>query len=220
MGFIIALGIEVLIYVVIYIHFNKQKEKHLDKKHIDISTKTNLIIATIISTVFFGLISNISADGFEQSYCSITDYSKTIASSNIVALQDSNQIEGHGSNTLFLGSGRIDEKMYYCCYIETDEGYQFYKISPEDEDVYIKYCSKSEQPRIEKNCTYQKTILEKSPKNSFWYSLAFYIKTKDKKIGDVLWDKEKELGWFKNKYSYTIYVPKGSIVKDYKIDLQ
>lgn len=213
MGFIIALGIEIIIYVIIYIYFKKQKE--ID----DIHEIGPCVSAFIIVTVASGLLFNFSPSLGTDFCCISSDYSKTIGSSNLIALQDNNQVEGYSSNTLFLGSGEIDEKMYYYCYIETDDDYQFYKISPEDKDVYIKYCSKDEQPRIEKNCIYEKTTLNKNPKNSFWYCLSFYIKTKDKQIGDIVKDKKKGSGFLDKNISYTIYVPEGSIVQNYNIDM-
>lgn len=217
MGFIIALGVEIALIAVIY-SVNKKNSKKKKKECFD-----KVFIIGIVLSVFtaaFGTIFNCSDIPILNSQYDFINYEKTVKSNNIVALQDGNQVEGYGSSTLFLGSGRINEKMYYCCYIETDNGYQFYKISPEDENVYVKYCDKDEQPRIEQLCTYEKAVLKEKPKYSFWYSLPLYFKTRNMKVGDVLYDEAIEVGWFEKEFSYTIYVPKGSIVQDYKLDMQ
>lgn len=218
MAFIIAFGIEVIITSIAFRYYNnKKKMKEKIKNFLYSIIVTGTVFIIVIGV--FGLCFNIIDEPFSEEQYDITNYSVTVGSNNIVALQDGNQVEGRSSQNLFLGSGRINEKMYYCCYIETENGYQFYKISPEDENVYVKYCDKDEQPRIEQNRTYEKAVLKEKPENSFWYSLSLYYKTKDMKIGDVLWDREKELDLFEKKFSYTIYVPKGSIVNDYKIDM-
>lgn len=106
--------------------------------------------------------------------------------------------------------------MYYCFYEETDQGYKYHKLSPEDYEIYIKECSEDEKPYIEETTRIKNTVVKKDPSSLFWFSLYEYSKYKNCKVGDIVDTSE---GFFPDR-TYTIYVPKGTIVEDYKIDTE
>ena len=51
----------------------------------------------------------------------------------LYALQDSNEISG----SFFLGSGRIDEEMYYVYIVKEDRGKQMQTLKIETNDIYL-----------------------------------------------------------------------------------
>lgn len=127
---------------------------------------------------------------------------KLIESQNIVALQDSSNISGR----FLLGSGTVNGSMYYCYYIDTDEGYKYKQInaSNNDVDVSIKYCNENETPHIEK---YDKYTVTTSNKKWGWVFNPALIAPQKKKA--VLAPTK-----------VYIYLPEGTIDENYKVDLQ
>lgn len=136
---------------------------------------------------------------------------ETVSVQRIIALQDTAQAHGRS----FLGTGTYQGTMYYYYYIETEEGYAFNKISPENETVFIKYIQDNSVPRIEKTVEHKRLqrILKREP--SFWRDFFAWHRYKEYSVGDIC-----EESSFTSKFVYTIYVPEGSIVEKYDIDLQ
>ena len=94
--------------------------------------------------------------------------------------------------------------MYYCYYIDTDDGYKYQQINTTDYDVSIKYCNEKETPHIEKYDEYK-------------------IKTCDKNWGwliDFKLSKSTESQSVFSPQKIIIYLPEGTIAENYKIDLQ
>lgn len=165
------------------------------------------VIGCVLAVAFIIFLSNLLC---------IPDYfeNKTITETNvqeIVALQDTTQANGR----CFLGTGTYQGKMYYFYYVETEKGYVFNKLSPESENVYIKYIQGEDSPRIEEACEY--SVLAVKEKPSFWWNILAWLYLKDYSVGDI---SEKKPMLFSSSISYTIYVPEGSIVEEYNIDLQ
>ncbi len=167
---------------------------------------------------FFGVIKCIGVAAvaiFLPNLLSMSDCfeNKTIIETNvqeIVALQDTAQANGR----YFLGAGTYQEEMYYFYYIETEKGYVFNKLSPERENVYIKYIQGEAPPRIEEACEYSIQVVREEP--SFWWDILAWNRLKDYSVGDIY---KKQPKLFSSP-TYTIYVPEGSIVEEYNIDLQ
>lgn len=164
------------------------------------------VIECVLLAAFMIFLSNLlrMPDYFEN---------KTIIETNvqeIVALQDTAQANGK----YFLGTGTYQEEMYYFYYVETENGYVFNKLSPERENVYIKYIQGEDSPRIEQACEYSIRMVKVEP--SFWWDTLSWIRLKDYSVGDIY---KKQPTLFSSP-TYTIYVPEGSIVEEYDIDLQ
>lgn len=143
-------------------------------------------------------------------------------SNELINLQDNNMSSGKYVGISAYGTGgavgRIDTKNYYCYYIKTEFGYKFKKISPETEKVYIRYCSEDEKPREQKEreaFSYKKIIVKKP---NIWYSNPLnYANFYEYEIGDVYQEVE-DTKIFSSKT--VLYVPEGSIVENYEIDMQ
>lgn len=127
---------------------------------------------------------------------------KLVESQNIVALQDSSNISGR----FLLGSGTVNGSMYYCYYIDTNDGYKYQQINTSnyDVDVSIKYCNGNETPHIEK---YDKYTVVTSNKEWGWVFNPTLISPQEKEA--VL-----------SPTKVYIYLPEGTIDENYKVDLQ
>ena len=179
-------------------------------KHTSHTFTTDAIPKTLIALAVGLAVTNFIPWG-KGAYVIVETDNKAEAFS-IVALQDNNQVAG----TKYVGIGHIQEKMYYCFYEETDQGYKYHKLSPEDYEIYIKECSEDEKPYIEEMTKIKNTVVKKDPSSLFWFSLYEYSKYKNCKIGDIVDTSE---GVFPER-TYTIFVPKGTIVEDYQIDME
>lgn len=127
---------------------------------------------------------------------------KLVESQNIVALQDNSNTSGR----FLLGSGTINGSMYYCYYIDTDDGYKYQQINTSDYnvDVSIKYCNENETPHIEK---YDKYTIPTSDKKWGWVFNPVLIAPRANQ--SVL-----------SAQKIYIYLPEGTIDENYKVDLQ
>lgn len=179
-----------------------------------ISVKTKLFnyspfgaIACVVLAAFIVFLSNLFCmpDYFENK--TIIETTKV---QEIATLQDTTQANGR----YFLSTGTYQEEMYYFYYVETENGYVFNKLSPERENVYIKYIQGEGSPRIEQSCEYSIQMVKIEP--SFWWNIFSWICLKDYSVGDIY---KKQPTLFSSP-TYTIYVPEGSIVEEYDIDLQ
>lgn len=104
-------------------------------KHTSHIYTTGILSKCITPLIVFALMTNLFPWGKETGYV-ITEKADQTEMFSIVTLQDNNQVAG----TKYVGIGHIQEKMYYCFYEETDKGYKYHKLSPEDYEIYIKEC--------------------------------------------------------------------------------
>ena len=142
------------------------------------STIVTLIFSTVIgllSSLLF-LIPNTFIPKEEKEYSSV--------SHKIVALKDTKESKG----SFILGSGYIDEELYYYYFEETSEGLKKRKLRASD--CYIKY---DDNPRV---IEYTHT----------GYKKAYHYIYATPEVIHVTY--------------YVIYVPKGSITNEFKVDLE
>lgn len=127
---------------------------------------------------------------------------KLVESQNIIALQDSSNTSGR----FLLGSGTVGNSMYYCYYIDTDDGYKYQQINTTDYDVdvSIKDCNENETPHIEK---YDRYTIPTSDKNWGWV------------FNPVLIAPQANQSVLSAQKIY-IYLPEGTIDTNYKVDLK
>lgn len=127
---------------------------------------------------------------------------KLVESQNIVALQDNSNTSGR----FLLGSGTVNGSMYYCYYIDADDGYKYQQIntSDYDVDVSIKYCNENETPHIEKYDKY--TIPTSSTKWGWVFNPVLIAPRANQSVLST--------------QKIYIYLPKGTIDENYKVDLQ
>lgn len=101
---------------------------------------------------------------------------------HIIALNDSSGVNGR---TGFLGSGYVEDELYYYYMADTEEGFRANKIKAEN--TYVRY---SDEPMVEK---YTATNF----KNKLLWLIALPTKS-----------------------YHIVYIPEGSIIENYRIDLK
>lgn len=136
---------------------------------------------------------------------------KLASSSKIIALKDSNALDG----TLFLGCGSINNDEYYCYYTVSTEGdIEFNKLSATHDNVKLRYCGDNEQPRVETYYETVNTVLVEQP-NIWTTAITDYFSYRKYSVGDVV--DNQIIDWHQQTI---IYIPEGSIEQNYKIDME
>lgn len=142
-----------------------------------------------------------------------------VTTQKIVALQDNSSVDG----SFFLGCGSIDSNDYYVFYVETENGYQREKLNAysAERPTYVKYISAdTETPHVDYYCVVSRETVDKEA--TPWLSITSYIKYNEYEVGDVVLE-EASVPLFKENpddYRIEIYVPEGSILENYNIDLK
>lgn len=131
-------------------------------------------LAFLLSLTMIGLCSSVAVV-FPQT-C------EKISTEHIIALDDSTGVNGRAG---FLGSGYVEDELYYYYMTDAKEGFQAKKIKAED--TYVRY---SDEPIVE---TYTATNF----KNKLLWFIALPIKS-----------------------FHIAYIPEGSIIENYRIDLE
>lgn len=192
-----------------------------------IFTKEDGKVFRILCSIFFGCFVFLILTGLSYLFSSddYYDYEKTttgvetISSNELLNFQDVKQNESEYSYVIAYASGSSKDIMYYSYYVKTDYGYEYQKISPEEENVYIRYCNENETPRIETEVDkYEvKKILIKEP-NIWTSNIVSFLKYHKYSKGDVITTEE----WTANEWhKRTIfYIPKDSISVQYDVDMQ
>lgn len=157
-------------------------------------------IACIVFLI--GILSWVASVVISSTISETKEEYKLVESHNIIALQDSSNTSG----TFFLGCGTVGSSMYYCYYIDTDDGYKYQqiKVSSDDVDVSIKYCKEKETPHIEK---YDEYKIKTCDKNWGWvFNPALIAPRANQSVLSA--------------QKIYIYLPEGTIDENYKVDLQ
>lgn len=165
-----------------------------------ISDNIKGFIACIVFVI--GILSWVASVVISSTISETKEEYKLVESHNIIALQDSSNTSG----TFFLGCGTVGSSMYYCYYIDTDDGYKYQqiKVSSDDVDVSIKYCNENETPHIEK---YDKYTIVTSNKDWGWvFNPALIAPRANQSVLSA--------------QKIYIYLPEGTIDENYKVDLQ
>ena len=131
-------------------------------------------LAFLLSLAMIGLCSSVAVIFPQTCEKSSTEH--------IIALNDSTGVNGRAG---FLGSGYVEDELYYYYMTDTKEGFQAKKIKAED--IYVRY---SDEPIVE---TYTATNF----KNKLLWLIALPI----------------------NSY-HIVYIPEGSIIENYRVDLE
>lgn len=121
-------------------------------------------------------------------------YCAYFARDNLCAFSDSNQIRGHGHGFFLSYSEDIEMNTYYYYYVETGNGSKQLQKVIVDENVYINdSLAEGEQPYVE-------TAVMK------WH---YYLFGRER-------FEQYEYGYVET----TFYLPKGSIIEQYSIDME
>lgn len=112
---------------------------------------------------------------------------------------------GAASGSFFLGSGVIDQHAEYYYMENTDKGYQLQSTNA-DQNTYIKEIQSGDTPHLDITDVNEKTKFTE-PEVAFWFDpITMFQSMTDNLLPDG--------------QMYTFYVPKGSVVQNYKVDLQ
>lgn len=166
-----------------------------------------------------------TASGISYSVADVTYYENEVittgveiqSSNELLNFQDVQQTKSEYSFLVAYASGNSADIMNYSYYVKTEYGYEYKKISPEQEIVYIRYCDEGELPRVETEtdkCKEEKILTQKP--NIWITNIISYFKYHKYNIGDVVETKE-----YTSSDERTIfYIPEGSLSVQYDIDMQ
>lgn len=136
-----------------------------------------------LSMMFLVFLLSVAMIGFCSSVAVIFPQTcEKTSTEHIIALNDSTGVNGRAG---FLGSGYVEDELYYYYMTDAKEGFQTKKIKAED--TYVRY---SDEPIVE---TYTATNF----KNKLLWLIALPINS-----------------------FHIVYIPEGSIIENYRIDLE
>lgn len=166
-----------------------------------------------------------TASGISYSVADVTYYENEVittgveiqSSDELLNFQDVQQTKSEYSFLVAYASGNSSDIMNYSYYVKTEYGYEYKKISPEQESVYIRYCDEGELPRVETEtdkCKEEKILTQKP--NIWITNIISYFKYHKYNIGDVVETKE-----YTSSDERTIfYIPEDSLSIQYDVDMQ
>lgn len=139
------------------------------------------------------------------------------SSDELLNFQDVQQTKSEYSFLVAYASGNSADIMNYSYYVKTKYGYEYKKISPEQESVYIRYCDEGELPRVEIEADKLKEEKILTQKPNIWTTNIFsYLKYHKYNIGDVV--ETKEYTSFDERTIF--YIPEDSLSIQYDVDMQ
>lgn len=168
------------------------------------------VIINLLVFIFFDCNDSFTIHEEEKIRTSIT------SSQELINFQDTQQDKGQYTYLLAYRNGKTESVMYYAYYVKTEYGYEYQKISPEEKNVYIRYCDENETPRKETEVDIykKKEILNYEP--DIWTTSIFsYIEYHIYNKGDVIDSYRTE------ECDRTIfYIPQDSISYQYEVDMK
>ena len=166
-----------------------------------------------------------TASGISYSVADVTYYENEVittgveiqSSDELLNFQDVQQTKSEYSFLVAYASGNSADIMNYSYYVKTEYGYEYKKISPEQESVYIRYCDEGELPRVETETDKLKEEKILTQKPNIWTTNIFsYLDYHKYNIGDVV--ETKEYTSFDERTIF--YIPKDSLLVQYDVDMQ
>ena len=166
-----------------------------------------------------------TASGISYSVADVTYYENEVittgveiqSSDELLNFQDVQQTKSEYSFLVAYASGNSADIMNYSYYVKTEYGYEYKKISPEQESVYIRYCDEGELPRVETETDKLKEEKILTQKPDIWTTNIFsYLDYHKYNIGDVV--ETKEYTSFDERTIF--YIPKDSLLVQYDVDMK
>lgn len=169
------------------------------------STRTKVRVVAGILAAFMaitGVFSVIeSASNNAKIQRELTEYTTKTENIAIAALQDGNSTNGSFSGFLFVQSGKVDDVMYYRMMIQKGNKKRFFKLPAETTDIY-EFEAGEDTPHLE---------------------VVWDIKKYDGKEVAV-WSADSEFEGYSDTMGtirkISIYVPKGTVDSEFKLDLE
>lgn len=160
--------------------FSKKRNGHSWFKYLTWCIITSALLSILVWS-FIGVALTSRMDTYEAPY----------STQKLIALETNRDINGSGSMLFFIGSGYVNQSLYYYFYVETESGIQFHKEKAES--IYVR--EYDGQPKFVK------------------YSKFFEPKYKGK---NPFYDEYARGGTT----IQVLYIPKGSILSEYNVDLK
>lgn len=166
-----------------------------------------------------------TASGISYSVADVTYYENEVittgveiqSSDELLNFQDVQQTKSEYSFLVAYASENSADIMNYSYYVKTEYGYEYKKISPEQESVYIRYCDEGELPRVETETDKLKEEKILTQKPNIWTTNIFsYLDYHKYNIGDVV--ETKEYTSFDERTIF--YIPKDSLLVQYDVDMK
>lgn len=186
----------------------------------DVSKFGSALWSVIVVVIVF-----MTASGISYSVADVTYYENEVittgveiqSSDELLNFQDVQQTKSEYSFLVAYASGNSADIMNYSYYVKTEYGYEYKKISPEQESVYIRYCDEGELPRVETETDKLKEEKILTQKPNIWITNIFsYLDYHKYNIGDVV--ETKEYTSFDERTIF--YIPKDSLLVQYDVDMK
>ena len=186
----------------------------------DVSKFGSALWSVIVVVIVF-----MTASGISYSVADVTYYENEVittgveiqSSDELLNFQDVQQTKSEYSFLVAYASGNSADIMNYSYYVKTEYGYEYKKISPEQESVYIRYCDEGELPRVETETDKLKEEKILTQKPDIWTTNIFsYLDYHKYNIGDVV--ETKEYTSFDERTIF--YIPKDSLLVQYDVDMK
>ena len=192
---------------------------------VSMKEKDKIYIGDVIKGLICGCFVFICASGMSYSVADVTYYENEVittgveiqSSDELLNFQDVQQTKSEYSFLVAYASGNSADIMNYSYYVKTEYGYEYKKISPEQESVYIRYCDEGELPRVETETDKLKEEKILTQKPNIWTTNIFsYLDYHKYNIGDVV--ETKEYTSFDERTIF--YIPKDSLLVQYDVDMK
>lgn len=176
----------------------------------------SVIVVVIVFMTASGISFTVADDTYYENEVTTTGV-EIQSSDELLNFQDVQQTKSEYSFLVAYASGSSADIMNYSYYVKTEYGYEYKKISPEQESVYIRYCDEGELPRVETEadkCKKQKILTQKP---DMWTTNIFsYFMYHKYNIGDVI--ETEEYTSFDERTIF--YIPEDSLSVQYNVDMQ
>lgn len=188
-------------------------------------TEDNSKFGSALCSVIVVVIVFMTASGISYSVADVTYYENEVittgveiqSSDELLNFQDVQQTKSEYSFLVAYASGNSADIMNYSYYVKTEYGYEYKKISPEQESVYIRYCDEGELPRVETEIDKLKEEKILTQKPNIWTTNIFsYLDYHKYNIGDVV--ETKKYTSFDERTIF--YIPKDSLLVQYDVDMK
>ena len=196
---ILSICIAIIIQRAIYGSKNESQKRMYRYYHDESEWYTVVLLSTLLISSLV-LIPTIQSVKYETKTEVVRSFEK-----NIAALKDNVNVSG----LFFLGIGAVNEKMHYYGMVEEDDGY-ILKEFPADKIIVVETDNPTEKPKyVQEYTVRKKRQISQIPRIVEVLAYPF--------IRDAygVWTEG-----LKANYKEKIFVPKGTILKNYTIDLQ
>lgn len=216
-GILIAIGV-----FIITLYFSVQMARDLEG---GVGRYVNATILSLLVAFVVGAgVDLILFTTFNFAACDTVQATEVVSSYEIVALQDNSSANGE----YFLGCGSTNGNEYYAVYAKTDNGFQYKSIDADDwqHPAYVNYTDIGETPHVDQYAIVRRQVYKGCKGgNPLLVSVIAYWMYGDCEPGDVVSTEIRTPAVFVDSddyfdnFRYEIFVPNGSVVQDYTLDL-